>query len=125
LAWPFSVCGLFAGALTVLPLTFLFLAVSQRYGLSILITTFCQVAASVACAMWIRTSFFQDLSVHWLLLAQGVGGGIGLAIALLWRPNLFPNNHCISCGYDLTGLPHRRCPECGTENPSAPSQRDQ
>jgi hypothetical protein len=31
-----------------------------------------------------------------------------------WARNQLARGLCPQCGYDLRGLPHRRCPECGT-----------
>jgi len=28
--------------------------------------------------------------------------------------------HCVECGYDMTGLPGTRCPECGATDCKAP-----
>jgi hypothetical protein len=39
---------------------------------------------------------------------------VGLAGALRRRRRR-RKGLCVKCGYDLTGLPQRRCPECGTE----------
>lgn len=42
---------------------------------------------------------------------------IGLLAMVVWvrrqyKP-IYPSGHCQRCGYDLTGLPLPRCPECG------------
>ena len=35
---------------------------------------------------------------------------------LWWRGNRrFPETACQFCGYDISGAPHERCPECGKE----------
>lgn len=51
-----------------------------------------------------------------------VVGGVqyfGLTALIVWRTRratvrrLAAEGRCIQCGYNLTGLPERRCPECG------------
>ena len=45
----------------------------------------------------------------WLVLIV-----IAVPTALLWRRDRRPPpGHCQTCGYNLTGLPEPRCPECG------------
>ncbi len=39
---------------------------------------------------------------------------IAIPTAWLWRRvRRYPPGHCNKCGYNLTGLPEPRCPECG------------
>ena len=61
-----------------------------------------------------QTCFFAAFSVV-------VGGAqyLGLTAFVVWRTRLAAvrrlaaEDKCIHCGYSLTGLPERRCPECG------------
>ena len=46
--------------------------------------------------------------IPWVAL---LGGAAGL---LWWRlPRVYPRGHCAGCGYDLSGSPGGKCPECG------------
>jgi hypothetical protein len=46
--------------------------------------------------------------IPWVLLL-GAGAGV-----LWWRlPSRYPRGHCAACGYDLSGSPGGKCPECG------------
>lgn len=46
--------------------------------------------------------------------------GVAMSCLAVWmRRSHWPSwapGRCIVCGYSLVGLPHRVCPECGTEN---------
>jgi hypothetical protein len=45
----------------------------------------------------------------WVVLF-GAGAGV-----LWWRlPRVYPRGHCAACGYDLSGSPGGKCPECGS-----------
>ncbi len=47
--------------------------------------------------------------IPWVVLF-GAGAGV-----LWWRlPSRYPRGHCASCGYDLSGSPGGKCPECGS-----------
>ncbi len=59
-----------------------------------------------------------------LLLVVLTLGVTALGVALLWRNGYVRGWRaarsnpplCPTCKYDLSGLPHCRCPECGTEH---------
>ncbi len=42
----------------------------------------------------------------------GSAASVGFLLLMTRPPKL---GHCAKCGYNLKGLPHNRCPECGTE----------
>jgi hypothetical protein len=49
-----------------------------------------------------------------MLLNVVVGWATMWVIRPTWLVGERDNEHCRSCGYDLTGLKFARCPECGT-----------
>ena len=57
---------------------------------------------------------FYPAEMWWRLLLSG-GILLGLAFLLVLLRRAFPHfdGKCPLCRYDLSGLPHRRCPECG------------
>jgi len=69
----------------------------------------------------------QDSTViwewHWLRLALSILATILIGLLSYTcfqyyvRRNRLPKGTCDECGYDLTGVPSRRCPECGTKIP--------
>ena len=60
---------------------------------------------------------FYRISVpFWMLFAAGfIYPVLSLIRGPLRRRRRRKRNQCISCGYNLTGLPEPRCPECGRD----------
>lgn len=46
-------------------------------------------------------------------IAMIVGGCFGAWVGFRGRIPIGHTSGCVKCGYDLRGLPDRRCPECG------------
>lgn len=83
-------------------------------------------AASAAVFIFLMTygpigAIFYRQPEGFLLCAfwNGTIGGALLWWAIRARVAIRPERACPHCGYDLQGLPHNRCPECGT-TPSQP-----
>ena len=53
---------------------------------------------------------FIDATVVLILSAPSI---IAAVFLYAWRNRFDGRNHCRECGYNLTGLPEPRCPECG------------
>jgi hypothetical protein len=87
-----------------------------------LVTTFVLVPVTAVFKDWLGSGFSPVLAILMfpLMLATGIVGLIRLRRARAVVMEL-SNGICLSCGYDLRGLPPRdgdamlvRCPECGT-----------
>lgn len=57
--------------------------------------------------------FFLFLLVESPFVALGARWSIGSAQRALRAPSASGGVDCVTCGYNLTGLSERRCPECG------------
>lgn len=58
--------------------------------------------------------FFLCLLIESPFVALGARWSIGSAQRALRAPPASGERDCVNCGYNLKGLPERRCPECGT-----------
>ena len=63
--------------------------------------------AALAC-VYSSDSLGIYLVGFFLLIAAPVGW-------FMWRDHGFPPTACQSCGYDLSGAAHEKCPECGAQ----------
>lgn len=101
------------GALFAAPLGLLFAIGGALLNVHPLLTAGLQTLAAVA-LVGLALLLFDNVgaAILALWLGQLIGGSAQLVVfaRLRRRP---PEGHCHACGYNLTGLPERRCPECG------------
>ena len=65
---------------------------------------------------WRRATWGQSTYGHLIIPLWIPMILVGMPCAVAWWRALrrFAPGHCAKCGYNLTGLPEPRCPECGT-----------
>jgi hypothetical protein len=109
------------GAMTVL-LTYLW--PSFRIAVSSIVTFWISGLLSVNLGvgfwqdgLWFYGSVYPLIMVTDVLYLPMLGsilfGAVCTAAFKCRLPRVFPRGHCQSCGYDLRGFKHDRCPECG------------
>lgn len=63
-------------------------------------------------SLWPRTRMGLLVLPAWMFLLV-----VLIPTLVAWQRirRKYPPGHCLTCGYNLTGLPELRCPECGTK----------
>ncbi len=92
----------------------------KRIAFILLVTAICFAALGLLWRWWPQAESMSGAAVTGAI----AGGMATLTAQVLWRRPLQREIRrelnsrgiplCVHCGYDLTGLPERRCPECGT-----------
>ena len=101
------------GAAYASPLAFVFGCIAAKFRLRPIRLAGAQlIGAAVGIVVAIP---FGTEPMIWLdLMGQFFGGAIGCGWARSIADVRRGRGQCIACGYNLTGLTERRCPECGT-----------
>lgn len=72
------------------------------------------VLLSVRLDVWlVRVLFDEDAAFLYILGGAYAGLLVVIGLALFMQPRPTPGHACDGCGYDLRGLDHGVCPECG------------
>ena len=57
---------------------------------------------------------FMGLQQYWIPLWMPLMFPLFVCVVIWWRNRRYPSDHCLKCGYNLTGNQSGICPECGT-----------